>query len=192
MTVLPDVASVEHSEVVGVEQTVTAGKMQIPVLNIKLRDQFGNARTTSGDGRQMCIHIRPTDTSDLYSCSICIAQPMDGAHNSSQCQLGRCGKVCSSNDNGFELVYNRSIASQVVLEALLVASDFVSCSSKGCVPVAACSSTGQMLPAYDRCSALNIGCEIGSPSVLTVVPGRTGPPLLFFAIICTPTVYILW
>lgn len=185
MTVLADVASTKHSHVTGLTQTVTAGMMQVPVLNIQVRDRFGNARTTSGDGRQLCIRIRSANATDLYSCSICIAQPMDGAQYSSQCQLGRCGKVCSSNENGLELVYNRSVASQVVMEALLVASDFVSCSSTGCVPVAACSHTAQMLPVYDRCSALNIGHEIGRPSLLTVVPGRTGPTFPFFAIRCT-------
>ena len=186
MNVLPNVASTKHSQVTALVTTLTAG-MQVPVVSINLRDRFGNPRTTSGDGRRLCIRVRSVNTSEYYSCSICIAKPMDELKESqdSRCQLGPCGMVCSSDEHGgFEWLYNRSIASRLIVEALLVASDFVSCGSERCLPVADCSNMGQMLPVYDRCSALNIGHEIGRPSLLTIVPGRTGPPCLLSIAMC--------
>ena len=192
MTVLANVASTKYSQVTALVPTLTAG-MQVPVVSIKLRDRFLNARTTSGDGRRLCIRVRSVNTSDYYSCSICIAKPMDESNESqhSRCQLGPCGRVCSSDEHGgFEWLYNRSIASRLIVEALLVASDFVSCGSGRCVPVAACSNMGEMLPVYDRCSALNMDHAIGRPSLLTIVPGRTGPPFCFLSS-CAPCVHSL-
>ena len=180
MTVLADIASAPHSKMIALAPTSIAG-IPLPVLSIKLNDRFGNARTSSGDGRQTCVRVRPVNSSDSYSCSICTAQPteLNETQYSSQCQLGWCGRICSSGERGFELFYNGSVASQVVMEALLVASGFVSCGSGTCVPVAACSNIRETLSVHDRCSALNVGNQIGRPSLLTVVPGRAGPPFLF-------------
>lgn len=186
MVVSASVASAQHSQVAALTSTMTAG-MPAPVLSVKLRDRFGNARTTSGDGRQMCIRVRPVDIDDLHSCTICKAHAIDElntAQNSSHCQRGRCGLVCPSDEHGFEFVYNGSVASRVTLQAFLFSSVFASCGSGSCVPITTCSNMWQMLSTQDPCSALSIDHEIGRPSVLTIVPGRTGPLLPFSYHVC--------
>ena len=74
---------------------------------------------------------------------------------------------------GVEFIYNGSVALPVVMDVLLVSSGFVSCEGN-CVPIGTCFDVGHTLAMNEPCSALSIDQTVGAPSVLTIVPGRTG------------------
>jgi len=176
VAVLPDVASTRHSQVTATASAMVAG-VETRAIHISPRDRFRNARNTSGDGRQICVRVRPVNSTDLRSCSVCEAQAMydaSGNQPTGQCQLGKCGKLCASDDlGGVEFIYNGSVALPVVMDVLLVSSGFVSCEGN-CVPIGTCFDVGHTLAMNEPCSALSIDQTVGAPSVLTIVPGRTG------------------